>query len=133
MPLAELAERLLNALCSEYSSFGFRAPLHLVTLRLAVDGRLGPALRSEAPDRAAGAAVLLAELAERLLSAFAAAVADAGAAGGEGLRAEYAAARAEVLQALLEEALRFEEQGMLEKSRVYRNSFGVGGVQANSA
>ncbi|KAK9828131.1 hypothetical protein WJX81_008693 [Elliptochloris bilobata] len=73
--------------------------------------RLGPALRSEAPDRAAGAAVLLAELAERLLNAFAAAAADVSVQAAAAVGIEYGAARGEVLQALLEQALRFQEQG----------------------
>jgi len=54
---------------------------------------------------------LLLELAERLLNACAAAVAGAGAAAAAGAQAAYEADRGEVLQAVLEQALRFREQG----------------------
>ena len=54
---------------------------------------------------------MLLELAERLLNACAAAVAGAGAAAAAGAQAAYEADRGEVLQALLEQALRVREQG----------------------
>ncbi len=59
-----------------------------------------------------GAAVLLLELAERLLNAFAAAAAGAEPASVPTVEEEYEAARDEVLQALLDQALRFRNQGV---------------------
>jgi len=76
--------------------------------------RLRPALQSEAPERGAEAAGLLLSLAERLLNAFAAAVPATDPtepAAVERLVQDYAAARSDILQDALNQAIAFCTQG----------------------
>ena len=113
MLLLEVVVRLLNALATALASIVHSSQSGTACASaVCLICRLGPALRSEAPERAMGAAVLLLELAERLLNAFAAAAASAEPASVPAVEKEYEAARDEVLQALLDQALRFRDQGV---------------------
>ena len=68
-------------------------------------------MQSEAPQSLRDACVLLLELAEQLLNSFAAAQTSSGGRASSALKSEYADARQEVLQPLLEQAIAYCQAG----------------------